>query len=35
MNADDKWLLKREFWEHKGGFFWAPAVAGAICCCWR
>ena len=24
-----KWLLKREFWEHKGGFFWAPAVVGA------
>ena len=23
-------LLKREFWEHKGGFFWAPLVAGAI-----
>ena len=25
-----KWLLKREFWEHRGGFFWAPLVAGAI-----
>ncbi len=25
-----KWLLKREFWEHKGGFFWAPVVTGAI-----
>lgn len=25
-----KLLLKREFWEHKGGFFWAPMVAGAI-----
>ena len=25
-----KWLMKREFWEHKGGFFWAPAVIGAI-----
>lgn len=23
-------LLRREFWEHKGGFFWAPAVAGGI-----
>ncbi|WP_024890551.1 hypothetical protein [Luteimonas huabeiensis] len=23
-------LLRREFWEHKGGFLWAPAVAGAI-----
>jgi ABC-2 type transport system permease protein len=25
-----KWLVKREFWEHKGGFFWAPIVVGAI-----
>ena len=25
-----KWLLKREFWEHKGGFFWAPVVVGSI-----
>ena len=25
-----KLLLKREFWEHKGGFFWAPMVAGGI-----
>jgi ABC-2 type transport system permease protein len=25
-----KLLLKREFWEHKGGFFWAPIVAGGI-----
>jgi ABC-2 type transport system permease protein len=23
-------LLRREFWEHKGGFFWAPIWAGAI-----
>lgn len=23
-------LLKREFWEHRGGFFWAPVVAGSI-----
>jgi len=23
-------LLKREFWEHKGGFFWAPIWAGGI-----
>jgi ABC-2 type transport system permease protein len=21
-----KWLLQREFWEHKGAFFWAPIV---------
>jgi len=25
-----RWLLRREFWEHKGGFFWAPLVAGGI-----
>ena len=25
-----KRLLQREFWEHKGGFFWAPMVAGGI-----
>ena len=25
-----KWLLKREFWEHKGGFFWAPVVVSLI-----
>ena len=25
-----KWLLKREFWEHKGGFFWTPLVVSAI-----
>ncbi|MEO6065931.1 MAG: hypothetical protein ABIP49_09165 [Lysobacterales bacterium] len=23
-------LLRREFWEHKGGFFWAPLVAGGL-----
>ncbi|HZH44548.1 MAG TPA: ABC transporter permease [Lysobacter sp.] len=23
-------LLRREFWEHRGGFFWAPVVTGAI-----
>ena len=25
-----KLLLQREFWEHKGGFLWAPVGAGAI-----
>lgn len=25
-----KLLLRREFWEHKGGFFWAPIWAGGI-----
>jgi ABC-2 type transport system permease protein len=24
-----KWLLQREFWEHKGSMFWAPIVVGA------
>ena len=23
------WLLRREFWEHKGAMFWAPIVVGA------
>lgn len=25
-----KWLLKREFWENRGGFVWAPVITGAI-----
>lgn len=25
-----KWLLKREFWESRGGFLWAPAIAGLV-----
>ncbi len=25
-----KLLLKREYWEHRGGFFWAPIWAGVI-----
>ncbi len=24
------WLLRREFWEHKGGFFWTPMVVSVI-----
>ena len=24
-----KWLVRREFWEHKGMFFWAPIVVAA------
>lgn len=24
-----KWLLRREFWEHKGAMFWAPIAVGA------
>ena len=25
-----QWLLRREFWENRGGFFWAPVVAGGV-----
>jgi ABC-2 type transport system permease protein len=25
-----KWLVKREFWENKGGFFWAPIWIGGV-----
>jgi ABC-2 type transport system permease protein len=25
-----KWLLRREFWEHKGSIFWAPVVVAAV-----
>ena len=25
-----KLLLRREYWEHKGGFLWAPLLAGGI-----
>ena len=25
-----KWLLKREFWENRGGFLWAPVITGGI-----
>jgi ABC-2 type transport system permease protein len=25
-----KWLLKREFWEHKGMLWWAPLVVAAL-----
>ncbi|GAB3435458.1 hypothetical protein NX773_22285 [Massilia solisilvae] len=25
-----KWLLRREFWEHKGSMFWAPLVVAGI-----
>ena len=24
------WLVKREFWEHRGSFLWAPIITGAI-----
>ncbi|MCX2921137.1 hypothetical protein ORK51_13210 [Stenotrophomonas rhizophila] len=25
-----KWLLKREYWENRGGFLYAPVIAGGI-----
>jgi ABC-2 type transport system permease protein len=25
-----KWLLRREFWENKGAFFWAPLVVALV-----
>jgi ABC-2 type transport system permease protein len=24
------WLVKREFWEHRGAFFWAPVITGIV-----
>jgi len=24
------WLLKREYWEHRGGFLWAPLITGGV-----
>ena len=24
------WLLKREYWEHRGGFQWAPLIAAGV-----
>jgi ABC-2 type transport system permease protein len=28
--AKFQWLLKREYWENRGGFLWAPVITGAI-----
>ncbi len=25
-----RWLLKREYWENRGGFFYAPLIAGIV-----
>jgi ABC-2 type transport system permease protein len=25
-----KWLVKREYWENRGGFFWAPIIVSGI-----
>jgi len=31
MNSNTmKWLVRREYWENKGGFVWAPLVVAAI-----
>ena len=24
------WMVKREFWENRGGFLWAPVVTGVV-----
>lgn len=24
------WLIKREMWEHRGGFFWTPIITGGV-----
>jgi len=24
------WLVKREFWEHRGGFLWTPVITGSL-----
>ena len=24
------WLVKREYWEHKGGFYWAPIWVSGV-----
>lgn len=24
------WLVKREFWEHRGGFLWTPVITAAV-----
>jgi ABC-2 type transport system permease protein len=24
------WLIRREYWEHKGSFFWAPAIVALV-----
>ena len=26
------WLLRREYWENRGGFFWAPVITGIVIC---
>ena len=26
------WLLRREYWENRGSFFWAPTITGIVIC---
>jgi ABC-2 type transport system permease protein len=26
------WLLRREFWENRGGFLWTPMIVGGVIC---
>ena len=30
MKTTLPWLLKREFWENRGGFLWAPAIGAGV-----
>jgi ABC-2 type transport system permease protein len=30
INNKFNWLLKREFWEYRGAFFWTPAITAAV-----
>lgn len=30
MKTTLPWLLRREYWENRGGFFWAPAIGAGI-----
>ncbi|HEV2540441.1 MAG TPA: hypothetical protein VGU03_12165 [Frateuria sp.] len=30
LGSNMYWLVKREFWEHRGGFLWAPLITGAV-----
>lgn len=30
MKTTLPWLLKREYWENRGGFFWAPAIGAGV-----
>lgn len=30
MKTTLPWLMRREYWENRGGFLWAPAVTGGV-----